>query len=142
VRAELESQIAEREQRIEQLEQEAESFAARRDEAVGDSLKERIAVLEEEVRQFTSCNDDLRALLESERELVATARSEARELKRQLATAGATRAADVPTPAPAPAVLLTNGEGKPERAAAEPPPWSALDDELLARIEKAKALTG
>jgi hypothetical protein len=30
----------------------------------------------------------------------------------------------------------------PARAAAKPPPWSALDDELLARIEKAKALTG
>jgi chromosome segregation ATPase len=148
VRAELEGQIGERQQRIEQLEQEAESFAARRDEAVSASLQERIAALEEEVRQYTSCNDDLRALLDSERELVAAARSDARELKRQLAAASASRTtpeAPVPVPAPPAAATIaaaTSGDAKAERAAAGPPPWSALDDELLARIEKAKALTG
>jgi hypothetical protein len=113
-------------------------------------VQERIAALEDEVRQYTSCNEDLRALLDSERELVAASRSEAHELKRQLATATASRvAAEAPAAAPAPPPAAVSGgdgdgegdaEAKP--AAAEPPPWSALDDELLARIEKAKALTG
>lgn len=147
LRAEMEAQIAEKQRRIAELEQQAESFAQRRDDAVGDSLRERITALEEEVRQHTTCNDDLRALLDSERELVATARVEAKDLKRQLATAKASRLA-------AAAEANGNGNGAGNVAAAEPvpaknvkapaeaPPWSALDDELLARIEKAKALTG
>jgi hypothetical protein len=149
LRAELEAQIAEKQQRIAELEQQAESFAQRRDDAVGESLRERITALEEEVRQHTTCNDDLRALLESERELVATARADAKDLKRQLATAKASRLA-----AAAAANGNGNGNGTGIAVAAEPvpaehvkapaeaPPWSALDDELLARIEKAKALTG
>jgi hypothetical protein len=145
VRAELEGQIAEREQRIEQLEQEAESFAARRDDAVAESLRGRIGELEEDVSQHARCTDDLRSLLASERELVATARREVHELKKQLATAGASRGA-AETPAPAPEAGAGNGDAGRAPAAvaasAGPPPWSALDDELLARIEKAKALTG
>ena len=139
LRAGLEAQIAAREERILQLEQEAESFAKRRDDALTESLRTRVAELEEEVRQHTTCNEDLRALLESERELVAAARSEKQELKRQLAAAKASRVVErdangalalVPEP-PA-------GAKKP----IDSPPWSALDEELLARIEKAKALTG
>jgi uncharacterized coiled-coil DUF342 family protein len=137
-RAALEAQLAERGERIEQLEKEAESFAARREEAVSESMKERIAELEHEVRQHATCTDDLRALLTSERELVATARREAHELKQQLATARAGRVADSSEP-PATPVLE---EPAVRRAPIQPPPWSALDDELLARIEKAKSMTG
>jgi chromosome segregation ATPase len=141
VRAQLEAKIAEREERIQQLEQEAESFAQRREEAMTGSLRKRVDELEEEVRQHTGCNEDLRALLESERELVGAARSEVQDLKRQLATAKAGRIADA----------ASNGIGNghiaavPDKPAAkptvDPPPWSALDDELLARIEKAKTLS-
>jgi chromosome segregation ATPase len=156
LRTELEAKIAEREQRIQQLEQEAESFAQRRDEAVAGSLRTRIEELEEEVRQHTGCNDDLRALLDSERESVGAARTEAQELKRKLATAKANRrAAGAESNSHAP----SNGNGNDNdngddngatatdppaapKSANEPVPWSALDDELLARIEKAKALTG
>jgi chromosome segregation ATPase len=149
VRTELEARIAEQQERIAELEQEAASFAERRDEAVSASLRERVAELEEELRQHASTGDDLRALIASERELVATARGEVRDLKDQLATATAKRAVDVAPTAPvaskdAPAAESTEESGNtaPARAAVEPPPWSALDDELLARIEKAKALTG
>ena len=138
LRADLEVQLAAREERIEQLEKEAESFAARRDEAVSDSMKERIDELEGEVRQHATCTEDLRALLTSERELVAAARREVHELKQQLATARAGRLADSAEAVSAQVLE----EPTVRRAPIEPPPWSALDDELLARIEKAKALTG
>jgi hypothetical protein len=141
VRAELETQLAAREERIEQLEQEAASFATRRDDAVTDSLRTRVDELEEEVRQHTSCNDDLRALLESERELVGAARKEAQELKRQLAAAKASRVTEPVEPATVTALASAREPGT-AREAIESPPWSALDDELLARIEKAKALAG
>jgi outer membrane murein-binding lipoprotein Lpp len=134
--AELEAELAKREQRIQQLEKDAESFAERREEAVSDSLRERIAELEQDVRQRASTNDDLRALLESERQIVATGRREVEDLKQQLATAAPEQAAEQPRPAPKPVVAA--------RASAnggQSPPWSALDEELLARIEKAKALT-
>jgi chromosome segregation ATPase len=139
VRTELEAQLAAREERIEQLEQEAASFAQRRDDALTESLRTRVGELEEEVRQHTACNDDLRALLESERELVGAARKEAQELKRQLAAAKASRVTEPVEPA----TLTSLAPGREPGAAREPiesPPWSALDDELLARIEKAKAL--
>jgi hypothetical protein len=139
LRAELEAQIAAREQRIEQLEQEAASFAQRRDDALTESLRARVTELEQEVSQHTTCNDDLRALLESERELVSAARHESQELKRQLAAAKASRVTDAGTE---PAIALA--PARLPGAAREPiesPPWSALDDELLARIEKAKSLT-
>jgi hypothetical protein len=138
LRAELEEQLAERQERIEQLEKEAESFAARREEAVADSMKERISELEEELRQHATCTDDLRALLSSERELVSAARREVHELKQQLATARAGSLTDATAPLGSP---VAEGPAV-RRAPIEPPPWSALDDELLARIEKAKALTG
>jgi chromosome segregation ATPase len=139
LRAELEGQITERERRINQLEHEAETFTQRRDEAVTESVRARIGQLEEEVRQHTSCNEDLRSLLESERELMAAARREAQELKRQLASAKASRVADTAD--------RDAEDGAPtDKPVVKPPteqmPWSALDDELLARIEKAKALTG
>jgi hypothetical protein len=152
LRTELEAKIAEREQRIQQLEQEAESFAERREEAVAGSLRTRIEELEEEVRQHTGCNDDLRALLDSERESVGAARTEVQELKRKLATAKANRlAAGAESNGHAPSNGNKNGNGNgatatdppaAPKSANEPVPWSALDDELLARIEKAKALTG
>lgn len=139
LRTQLEARIAEQQERIAQLEQEAESFAARRDDALAESLRERVATLEQELRKHVATAEDLRALLESERELVAVARDEASELREQLAGADAKR---VSTPAePAPVKKTIIGATQQERAASKPPPWSALDDELLARIEKAKALT-
>jgi chromosome segregation ATPase len=141
LRNELEARIAEQQERIEQLEGEALSFAERRDEAVSASLRERVAELEEELRQHGATGEDLRALLESEREQVAGARAEVRDLRIQLATATAKRVSEVPSPEVAP-VAVPDAEPVPrKRAPVEPPPWSALDDELLARIEKAKALT-
>jgi chromosome segregation ATPase len=138
-REEIDAKLAEREQRIEQLEKEAESFAARREEAVDDSVRERIEELEADIRQQSGCNDDLRALLESERQLVAAGRREVEDLKRQLAVVGPERV-DKPEeparPVPKKPVAAT-----PKPNGGETPPWSALDDELLARIEKAKALT-
>jgi outer membrane murein-binding lipoprotein Lpp len=131
--ADLEKSLAEREQRVEQLEKEAESFAARREDAVADSLREHVETLEEDVRQRASTNDDLRALLESEREIAATARREVEDLKQQLA---AVRAEQIEAAQPAAA--------RPRPVPATAPdgvPWTALDDELLARIEKAKAST-
>jgi phage shock protein A len=138
LRAELEAQITEREKRIHELEHETESFAQRRDDAVAQSLRARVGELEDEVSQHTSCNEDLRSLLESERELMGAARREVQDLKRQLASAKANRVADA---------AERNGDdpastGKPVvKPQTEQMPWSALDDELLARIEKAKALT-
>jgi DNA repair exonuclease SbcCD ATPase subunit len=138
LRAKLEAQVAERDQRIEELEREAESFAARRESAISESMQERLAELEEEVRQHVTCNQDLRSLLDSERELVAASRRDVHELRQQLATATANaQAGGAVRPVPA-----TTDELAERRAPIEPPPWSALDDELLARIEKAKALTG
>jgi hypothetical protein len=78
--------------------------------------------------------------LQSEREQVGTARAEIEDLKRQLATAKASRKVEADAAEAAPGD--PQGKAEPARPAAEPPPWSALDDELLARIEKAKALTG
>jgi hypothetical protein len=131
--ADLEKSLAEREQRVEQLEKEAESFAERREDAVADSLREHIETLEEDARQRGATNDDLRALLESERELAAAARREVEDLKQQLAAVRAEQieAAQPAAPRPRP-VPATTPDGV---------PWSALDDELLARIEKAKAST-
>ena len=136
LRAELETKLAESQQRVEQLEKEAEDFAARREDAVADSLRERIAELEQDVRQRASTNHDLRALLESERGIVASGRREVEDLKRQLTTVAPEQVAEPARPKPTPVVkpaASANGAGS--------PPWSALDDELLARIEKAKALT-
>jgi chromosome segregation ATPase len=141
VRAELEAQLAAREERIGQLEQEAASFAKRRDDALTESLRTRVGELEDEVLQHTTCNEDLRALLESERELVSTARKEAQELKRQLAAAKASRVTEPAEPAVVTALAPAREPGA-AREPIESPPWSALDDELLARIEKAKALAG
>jgi hypothetical protein len=143
VQAELEALIAEQQERIEQLEQEAASFAERRDEAITASLRERVVELEEELRQHTATGDDLRALLESERDQVAGARAEVRDLKDQLATAAAKRVAEELSQPPAPVVVPDDDDetGTPVRPPIQPPPWSALDDELLARIERAKALT-
>jgi hypothetical protein len=131
--ADLEKSLAERERRVEQLEKEAESFAARREDAVADSLREHIETVEEDARQRAATNDDLRALLESEREIAATARREVEDLKQQLAAVRAEQieAAQPAAPRPRP-VPTTSPDGE---------PWSALDDELLARIEKAKAMT-
>jgi outer membrane murein-binding lipoprotein Lpp len=131
--ADLEKSLAERDQRVERLEKEAESFAARREEAVADSLREHIETIEEDGRQRSATNDDLRALLESEREIAATARREVEDLKQQLAAVRAEQieAAQPAAPRPRP-VPATSPDGV---------PWSALDDELLARIEKAKAMT-
>jgi hypothetical protein len=139
MRAELEAQLAEKAERIEQLESDAESFAERREDVVAHSLRERVAQLENEVGAQTGCNDDLRALLQSEREHVASARREIQDLKQQLATAKASRKveADLESVTSEPVAAA-----EPARPAPDPPPWSALDDELLARIEKAKALTG
>lgn len=142
VKSGLEAQIAEKTERIEQLEQEAQSFAGRREDAMADSLRERATELEDEVRQLNGCNEDLRTLLQSERELVGSSRREIQDLKLQLATAKASRKVE----AEAAADEAVAGEpmadaAGPDRPALEPPPWSALDDELLARIEKAKALT-
>jgi predicted nucleic acid-binding Zn-ribbon protein len=145
VRTELEARIAEQQERIEQLEQETASFAERRDEAIAESLRERVGELEEELRQHVATGEDLRALLDSERELLAGARVEVRDLKEQLATASAKRAAvaeAVRAATPPPAEASSESDDASAPAAVEPPPWSALDDELLARIEKAKALTG
>jgi chromosome segregation ATPase len=131
--ADLEKQVAERDKRVEALEKEAESFAARREDAVADSLREQVEALGEDARQRAATNDDLRALLESEREIAAAARREVDDLRQQLA---AVRAEQIdaaqpaaPRPRPVPATA-ENGE-----------PWTALDDELLARIEKAKLAT-
>jgi hypothetical protein len=134
--AELEKQLAERERRIDELEKEAESFAARREEAVADSLREHVASLEQDTRQRAATNDDLRALLESEREIASAARREVEDLKQQLAAVRAEQieAAQPDRPRPRPVVATSQGDS-------QSPPWSALDDELLARIEKAKALT-
>jgi hypothetical protein len=138
VRSELEAQLAAREERIAQLEQEAASFTQRRDDALVDSLRTRVGELEEDVRQHTTCNEDLRALLESERELVTAARNEAQELKRQLAAAKASRVVEQEMQ---PVGLMPVRDNAVAREPIESPPWSALDDELLARIEKAKSLT-
>jgi hypothetical protein len=123
--AELEAKLAEREQRIGELEAEATS---------GEK-----AALEGEARQRAATNDDLRALLESEGEIVAATRREVEDLKQQLATVRAEHAAKSAAPAPSaprPAVKATASP-----SGVQSPPWSALDDELLARIEKAKAVT-
>jgi flagellar biosynthesis chaperone FliJ len=131
--ADLEKSLAERDQRVEQLEKEAESFAARREEAVADSLREHIDTIEEDGRQRAATNDDLRALLESEREIAATARREVEDLKQQLAAVRAEQIEAAQPAAPRPRPLpATSPDGV---------PWSALDDELLARIEKAKSAT-
>lgn len=141
VRAELEERILTQQQRIAELEHDATSFAERAGEAVSDSLKERVAKLESELDQTKATADDLRALLDSERELVAAARSEAHDLKRQLAAAKANREMPVEDlPVVAKRLSPANGDHSDE-AGPDSPPWSALDDELLARIEKAKALT-
>jgi septal ring factor EnvC (AmiA/AmiB activator) len=134
--AELEKQLAERERRIEELEKEAESFAARREDAVADSLREHVTSLEEDARQRAATNDDLRALLESEREIAAAGRREIEDLKQQLAAVRAEQIEAAQPDRPRPRPVLASSQGD-----AQSPPWSALDDELLARIEKAKALT-
>jgi hypothetical protein len=137
--AELEAKLSASEQRIAELEKDAESFATRREEAVADSLRERIGELEEDIRQRAATNDDLRALLESERQIAANGRREAEDLKQQLSAVRAEQIAEA-----------TDGARPASRAAVkapasanggQSPPWSALDDELLARIEKAKSLT-
>jgi chromosome segregation ATPase len=140
VRAEHEKQITAREQRIRQLEEEAESFTQRRVAAMTESLRARVDELEEEVRQHTTCNEDLRSLLESERELVGAARGEVHELKRQLASAQASRVAEAVDHGDA--IVALPQKVVATKTTTDPPPWSALDDELLARIEKAKSLTG
>jgi hypothetical protein len=140
----LEEQVAERQRRIDELEREAASFSQRRDDALVDSLRDHVMKLEEKVRQQEATGDDLRALLESERGQVARARSEADGLKRRLA-AQEGRAAPPPTEAAAAPPAAKPPAGPEEEPAGKPagdaPPWSAVDDELLARIEKAKALT-
>jgi DNA repair exonuclease SbcCD ATPase subunit len=136
---ELEAKLAASEQRIAELEKDAESFAARREEAVADSLRERIDELEEDIRQRAATNEDLRALLESERQIAANGRREAEDLKQQLSVVRAEQIAEATEsarPAPKPVVTATTAP-----KGGQSPPWSALDDELLARIEKAKALT-
>jgi chromosome segregation ATPase len=134
--AELEAKIAEREKRIAELENEAESFASRREEAIADSLRERIEELEEDIRQRAATNDDLRALLDSEREIAANGRREVDDLKQQLSAVRAEQIAEAQPARPVPRPVATTSPG-----GVESPPWSSLDDELLARIEKAKALT-
>jgi hypothetical protein len=112
--------------------QEEKAAIAALEEQVADRQR-RLDELDHDLREQVTCNDDLRALLESEREQAARARAEADDLRRQLArdsvlapaNAQTTPAAKPPKPAPA----------------KDAPPWSALDDELLARIEKAKSLT-
>ena len=139
VRAELEERILTQQQRIAELEHDATSFAERAEGAVADSLKERVAKLESDLDQTKATADDLRALLDSERELVAAARREAQDLRRQLAAAKANREA----PAEEQPIVAKRTPVPDDSDAAGPdsPPWSALDEELLARIEKAKALT-
>jgi chromosome segregation ATPase len=140
VRAELEARITAQQQRIEELEREATSFAERRGEAVDESLRQHVEKLEAKLRTQESCADDLRALLASEREQVARVRGETHDLKGRLARA--TSRADEPEPAPAAETDGQADQAPPAPAAAsEPLPWTAVDDELLARIEKAKALT-
>jgi chromosome segregation ATPase len=96
-------------------------------------LREQASKLEADLREQESCNDDLRALLESEREQAARARSDADDLRLQLARDSRSGSAkDQPKPL---------AESRKPAPAKDAPPWSALDDELLARIEKAKALT-
>jgi hypothetical protein len=124
---ELEAHLAEREQRIEELERDA---AARAAEA------ERVAAIEDDARQRAATNDDLRALLESEREIAAAARREVEDLRQQLATVRAEQGETAKPERPRPRPVVT-----PSPNGVQSPPWSALDDELLARIEKAKALT-
>jgi hypothetical protein len=131
--ADLEKVVSEREKRIDELEKEAESFAARREEAVADSLREQNASLEEDARQRAATNDDLRALLESEREIAATARREVEDLKQQLAAVRAEQIDAAQPAAPRPRPVPTSAQNG--------APWTALDDELLARIEKAKTAT-
>jgi hypothetical protein len=102
-------------------------------EAQVSDRQRRLDELEHDIREQVTCNDDLRALLESEREQAARARAEADDLRRQLARDSLRGPAEdqvKPTPKPP----------KPTPAK-DAPPWSALDDELLARIEKAKSLT-
>ena len=141
VRAELEERILTQQQRIAELEHDATSFADRAEGAVADSLKERVAKLESELDQTKATADDLRALLDSERELVAAARREAQDLKRQLAAAKGNREAPAEDePVIAQRVPVTSRDDA-DAAGPDSPPWSALDEELLARIEKAKALT-
>jgi hypothetical protein len=128
--SELEAQLAERDTRIEALDAEVRSLSER---------GEKLAAVEQDARQRAATNDDLRALLESEREIAAAARREVEDLKQQLATVSAEHAAKVAEPArpaPRPAVKATTSPN-----GVQSPPWSALDDELLARIEKAKAVT-
>jgi chromosome segregation ATPase len=103
-----ESTIAAQRKRIEDLEQEAASFAQRLDTAVEESLREHIAAVEHELHDQAESNEDLRTLLASEGE-TATARGDEIEATTSEAVAS--------------------------------PPWSAIDDELLARIEKAKSRT-
>jgi predicted nucleic acid-binding Zn-ribbon protein len=116
--AELEAKLSERDERIGELEAEAG----------------------EDARQRAATNDDLRALLESERETAAAARREVEDLKQQLAAASAEFVAKAAEPNGAP---VPRAAVKPAQSpdGVQSPPWSALDDELLARIEKAKALT-
>jgi hypothetical protein len=72
---------------------------------------------------------------------VVSSRNEATELREQLATASAKRGSGVPAPVEDPGEDIAPGQ-RPARKPIQSPPWSALDDELLARIERAKALTG
>ena len=146
-REELEARVAEQVQRIEQqqqrigeLEREAASFGERRDDAVAESLRETVKKLQEEVRQQETCSDDLRALLDSEREQVARFRGEAHALKGQLAIATSRKAAEIEQ-TPEKTSDEDQSEGPAPTTEREPLPWSGVDDELLARIEKAKALT-
>jgi uncharacterized coiled-coil DUF342 family protein len=148
----LEEQLAERQKRIDELERDAAKFAQRRDDALVDSLRGHVTKLEERVRQQDATSDDLRALLESERGQVARLRLEADGLKHRLASADG-RAAPAPEAAepepeadadaaPTAATPPAQPEKRPAgKAEGDAPPWSAVDDELLARIEKAKALT-
>jgi hypothetical protein len=125
--AELEAHLSEREQRIEELEKDAAARAAE---------SERVASIEDDARQRAATNEDLRALLESEREIAAAARREVEDLRQQLAAVRAEHGDATQPERPRPRAVPT-----PSPNGAQSPPWSALDDELLARIEKAKALT-
>lgn len=122
------AEVAALEGRIAELEEEATSFVARRDNALNDSLRERVAELERDLREERARAGDLRSILDSERLQASRTREEMDDLRRTLATSDVREAA-----------LDADAEEITVRRATSPP-WSALDDELLARIEKAKAL--
>jgi hypothetical protein len=129
--SELSEQLAATTRESENLERQVAGLAEqlRTSEEQHETETERargaIAELEHQLDKQRQVEEDLRALLDSERRQAAEARLVADGLRLRLADLPAD---DLPAPAPPPEEARTT--------------WSAMDEELLARLERAKAAAG